>query len=245
MSSIPPKPENSAAPPEVRDEILRKDAMKDYADIVFAPHLGLTERGEMVSRAFNHSAAYAADYLSFKQTQDDRASVAMTQATALVKSRLSHNIDAMMERLALLLDGQSIASITAEKKQFEALKDKHAAEKNEIERLKPELQSLSQLFGILSTAESGMKGYDAETLRHTREATDHLTQFYAEVASKEPFNNTQKNRLNNIAGKLEMLTLQQQSASAKAAMADYLKSGAGVPAPMPAPATAKFRKKTP
>ncbi len=219
--------------------------MKDYAAIVFAGHLGLTERAEMVSQAFNNNAANAADYASFKQKHDDRASVAMTKAITLGQSRLSQQLTEMKDLIGQRGGALSPAEVAAEQKKLAALKMQRVVEKFDTDRLKPELDSLSQLFNILGLAEAKMDGFDAETLRHTKDAKGHLMQFNGQLDAAEIGFNMQEKTVTDLESLLRAIEIENTEKAKKTAFDDYLKSRAGVAVPTAAPPTAKFRKKTP
>ena len=219
--------------------------MKDYAAIVFAGHLGLTERADMVANAFNASAENAKDYLDFKQTQDDRASVAMTKAIVIGQSRLSEQITQISERISDSGGVLPPAEVTAEQNKLAALKMLNVVEKYDVENLKPQLDSLSQLFTILALAEAKIDGFDAETLRHTKDAKGHLMQFHGQMTAAEIGHGMQERSITKLEGQLRAIEADNAEKAKKAAFGDYLKSGPTVAAPMPAPATAKFRKKSP
>lgn len=219
--------------------------MKDYAAIVFAGHLGLTERADMVANAFNTGAANAKDYQDFKQTQDDRASVAMTKAITLGQSRLTQQLMEINDLIGHSGGALNPAEVAAEQKKLAALKMQGVVEKFDVERLKPELDSLSQLFNILSLAEAKMEGFDAETLRHTKDAKGYLMQYHGQMAAAEIGFNMQDKTIADLEGLLRAIEIDNTAKAEKTAFGDYLKSGPAVAAPMPAPVTAKFRKKSP
>lgn len=219
--------------------------MKDYAAIVFAGHLGLTERADIVANAFNASAANAKDYLDFKQEQDDKASVAMTKAITQGQSRLSQNLSEMQDRIAERGGVLSPAELSAEETKLGALKTMNRLEKFDIETLKPQLDSFSQLFNILGLAEAKMNGFDSETLRHTKDAKGHLMQFHGQMAASEIDNGVQSRTIEKLETQLRAISIDNAEKAKKDAFGSYLKSGPAVAAPMPAPATAKFRKKSP
>lgn len=219
--------------------------MKDYAAIVFAGHLGLTERADMVANAFNASAENAKDYQAFKQEQDDRASIAMTKAITLGQSRLTQQLMEINDKINNGGGTLPPAETAAEQKKLAALKMQGVVEKFDIERLKPELDSLSQLFNILSLAEAKMDGFDPETQRHTKDAKGYLMQYHGQMAAAETGFNTQDRTIHNLEVILRAIEIDNTAKAEKAAFGDYLKSGPAVAAPMPAPMTAKFRKKTP
>ncbi len=217
--------------------------MKDYAAIVFAGHLGLTERADMVANAFNAGAENAKDYMDFKQTQDDRASVAMTKAIVMGQSRLSQNLMAINDLIGHSGGALTPAEVTAEQKKLAGLKTQHVTEKSDMERLKPNLDSLSQLFNILSLAEAKMNGFDAEILRHTKDAKGNLMQFHGQIAAAEIGSGMQERTIQDLEGLLRAIEIDNAEKAEKTAFGDYLKSGPAVAAPMPAPATARFKKK--
>lgn len=219
--------------------------MKDYAAIVFAGHLGLIERATMAAEAFNASAENAKDYLDFKQEQDDRASVAMTKAIALGQSRVAQGMLAIEDRVADFGDTMTVKEVAQEQEQLDALKSKLRAEKNDVERLKPEMDSLSQLFTILAAAEGKMHGFDPETLRHTKDAKGYLIGYQGQLTGDEAGISIQETRVKELDALLHATANDAAARAAKSAFGDYLKSGPAVAAPMPAPVTAKFRKKSP
>lgn len=219
--------------------------MKDYAAIVFAGHLGLTERADMVANAFNASAENAKDYQAFKQEQDDRASIAMTKAITLGQSRLTQQLMGINDLIGHSGGALTSAEVTAEQKKLAALKMQGVVEKFDIERLKPELDSLSQLFNILAIAETKMDGFDPETQRHTQDAKGYLMQYHGQMAAAETGFHMQEKTIKDLEGLLRAIETDNTAKAEKAAFGDYLKSGPAVAAPMPAPMTAKFRKKTP
>ncbi len=219
--------------------------MKDYEAIVFAGHLGLTERARMVADAFNASAENAKDYLDFKQAQDDRASIAMTKAITLGQSRLSQQMMEINDLIGHSGGALTEGEVAAEQKKLAALKMLGVVEKFDVERLKPELDSLSQLFNILGMAEAKMNGFDAETQRHTQDAKGYLMQYHGEMTDAETGFHMQEKTVSDLEGLLRAIETDNKVKAEKTAFGDYLKSGPAVAAPMPAPSTAKFRKKTP
>ncbi len=219
--------------------------MKDYAAIVFAGHLGLTERADMTANAFNANAQNAADYMTFKQTQDDRASVAMTKAITLGQSRLMQQLMEINDLIGHSGGALTPAEVTAEQKKLAALKMQAVVEKFDVERLKPELDSLSQLFNILAIAEAKMDGFDSETQRHTQDAKGYLMQYHGQMAAAETGFHMQEKTVSDLEGLLRAIEADNAEKAEKTAFGDYLKSRPAVAAPMPAPVTAKFRKKTP
>lgn len=219
--------------------------MTDYAAIVFAGHLGLTERADRVAEAFNASAENAKDYLDFKQTQDDRASVAMTKAIVMGQSRLWENLMEINDMIGHSAGALNPAEVKAQQKKLGSLKTQHFTEKSDMERLKPNLDSLSQLFSILSLAEAKMDGFDPEILRHTKDAQSNLTQFHGQIAAAEIDSGRQERKIKELDGSLRDIEAENTEKAEKTAFGDYLKSRPAVAAPMPAPATARFRKNVP
>lgn len=216
-----------------------------FSDIAFSGHLGLTERAQMIAGIFNESAANAADYRTFKQAQDDRASVAMTKAIVIGQSRISQGMMAIEDRIADFGDSMTVKEVAQEQEQLDALKSQLRREKNDVERLKPEMDSLSQLFTILALAEAKMQGFDPETLRHTKDAKGYLIGYQGQLAGDQAGITTQEDSMTRLDGLLRATAADAAARAEKAAFGDYLKSGPAVAAPMPAPVTAKFRKKTP
>ncbi|MBL8714189.1 MAG: hypothetical protein JNM12_14935 [Alphaproteobacteria bacterium] len=219
--------------------------MTDYAAIVFAGHLGLIERAQMIAGIFNESAANAGDYMTFKQQQDDRASAAMTRAIALGQSRVAQGMLEIEDKIADFGPSMTAKEIALEQEKLDGLKSKLRAEKTEVERLKPEMDSLSQLFTILALAEAKMQGFDPETLRHTKDAKGYLTGYQGQLSGDESGIPLQEARVKTLEDLLRATAAENTAKAEKAAFGDYLKSGPVVAAPMPAPMTAKFRKKTP
>ena len=217
--------------------------MKDYAAIVFAGHLGLTERADMVANAFNASAENAKDYLDFKQAQDDKASVAMTKAIAVWESSLTKSLMRIYDIIGHSGGFLSPAEIAEEQQNLTALKKQHRNETSDIERLKPELDSLSQLFNILAIAETKMNGFDPETQRHTQDAKGYLMQHHGQMVAAETGLNKLQDDIQKIEGLLRAIETENNEKAEKAAFGDYLKSRPAVAAPMPAPMTARFTRK--
>lgn len=216
-----------------------------FSDIAFSGHLGLTERAQMIAGIFNESAANAAGYLEFKQAEDDRASIAMTKAIALGQSRLPQQLAEMQDLIERRGGVLPPAELSAEEKKLAALKTLNSIEKIDIDELKPKLDSLSQLFTILALAEAKMDGFDAETLRHTKDAKGYLMQYHGQLAAGEVDNGIQARKIAKLELQLRDIGQDNAEKANKAAFGDYLKSGPAVAAPMPAPVTAKFRKKSP
>lgn len=216
-----------------------------FSDIAFSGHLGLTERAQMIAGIFNESAANAAGYAAFKQEQDDRASVAMTKAIVIGQSRLSEQIAQLGDRISDSGGVLPPAEVETEQKKLAALKMLNVVEKFDVETLKPQLDSLIQLFTILALAEAKMDGFDAETLRHTKDAKGHLMQFHGQMSAAEIGHGMQERAITRLEGQLRGIEADNAEKAKKNAFGDYLKSGPAVAAPMPAPVTAKFRKKSP
>lgn len=217
--------------------------MTDYAEIVFAKHPSLTERADMVANAFNHSAANAAGYMTFKQAQDDRASAAMTEAFSITQSGVSLGLLEITDVLDHNRSGLAPEKLAEEEKKFAEMKTAHHAEKPRIQQLKPELDELSQLFRLLAAAEAKMTGFDAETLRHTGDAKDNLIQLKQQLATDDQSSGRDANKIATIERRLHVHALNNNIAAEKAAFSAYLNARPAVPAPMQAPAIARFRKK--
>lgn len=218
--------------------------MKDYAAIAFAGHLGLTERASMIASAFNESAENAKDYEAFKEKQDTRASVAMTKAIVIGQSRLSRDLQEINDLIAHSGGALTPAETAAQREKLKKLRSQHFSEKSDIERLKPETDSMSQLFTILASAEDKMNGFDPEIARHTRDAKGNLTQFNGQLAADEIGNNMQARTIEAIEGMLAQIEKDNAAAAVKTEYREYLQAGLTVPAPTPAPATARFKRKS-
>lgn len=219
--------------------------MKDYEAIVYAPHLGITERSQMVSDAFNQSAANAGDYNAFKSGVDKRANAAISKLIAHDLSPLGDGIRIITNMIGVSGGSMPAGVVDSYKEQFEALRTMHAKEQVEIERLKPEVESLSKLFGILAHAEENMDGFDETRQKSTHATHLHLVSYSGSVASSEVTARLQKSTLDGLEELLNLMEADNTAAAQKTAFADYLKTRPAVAAPLPAPATAKFKKKTP
>ncbi|HYD17005.1 MAG TPA: hypothetical protein VEF76_00835 [Patescibacteria group bacterium] len=217
--------------------------MKDYAQIVYSPHLGLVERADMVANAFNQSGENAADYRAFKQAADKRVTGAMAKAIILGQSRLSQELQTLTDIIGHAGGALTPGEVTTSKKKLEDLRAQHFREAQDNERLKSDTDSLSQLFTILARAEEKMTGFDPAAVQQTREAITHMNQYHAQATTDEITSRMQERTMDGLQELLPLSEQDNASAAKKDEFAGLLKAGLTIPAPTPAPATAKFRRK--